>query len=256
MEGGKFLAGNQVLRWIRQALYRLRLLWDNTRSNRGRFGLTIGIVLALGYFVFAGVIPAVYVKKDYADGATFISLYSPAFRYPQFFGWITVLLLIRPVLYLTLLPGLKRVKDRISVLIVLSIISALMLLINIQSHNAAPFEVRADILQKDERLKNHFTMPGERTVEEKKYYQETMLGLLKDTDNWSAVRYLYYLSVFIQIFNVLFIFAVAGALTIHSLSPNSEHSYEFNEALVYCSLSMLVSIFMASNARRLQPSKA
>lgn len=235
------MTGNRASRLIRSALRRLRSWWDYIRRDRGRFGLVTGLWLALVYFVLAGLVPAAYVKKDYLDGATFVGLYSHVFRYPQFFGWITILLLIRPVLYLTSLPGLDRTADRLVMLIILVTFSALILMINIQSRNITPFEVDAGKFQTDERLKDHFKKAGDLTLEERVVYQDRMLKLLEDRKNWSTARYWYHVSIFIQIFNVLFIFVVTFALTIHGLAPNSDHSHEFREALVYCSLAILVS---------------
>lgn len=216
-------------------------MWlENTRQNRGRVGFIVGLVLAIVYFVLAGLVPAVYIQNRYTNGATFISLYSHAFRYPQFFGWMTILLLVPPVLYLTSLPGLKRAGDRLLLLFLLVLISTFILVIDTQSRNTAPFEVRAEILQHDDQLNNHFTKKALKG-EDKKAYEDKMLSLLKSRDNWSPARYLFYLSVFLQIFNVLFIFVVAGALSIRGLTPNSDHPYEFKEALIYCSLAILVS---------------
>jgi hypothetical protein len=87
----------------------------------------------------------------------------------------------------------------------------------------------------------YFSKPGARTREEREHYQATMLELLEDRNNWSAARYWCHLSILIQIFNVLFILVVAIALTIYGLRPDADHSYEFKEALVYCSLAILVS---------------
>lgn len=192
------------------------------------------------YYVLAGYVPADYVEKGYANGPAFIALYSPVFRYPQFFGWITIMLLIRPVLYLTSLRGFRGTRDRLLMLLFLVMLSVGILAVNMDSHNIAPFEVDASVLQADG-LTDHFTMTRDLTLKEKEVYQETMLSRLKDSKNWSTARYWYHLSVFIQIFNVLFIFAVTCALTVYGFTPDSGHSYEFKEALVCCSLAILVS---------------
>lgn len=234
------MVDNQAPHQIQHTRGRLRVWLENIRQNRRRAGFIVGLLLAIVYFILAGVVPAVYIQNHYANGATFISLYSPAFRYPQFFGWMTILLLTPPVLYLTSLPGLNRTRDRALVLFLVALISTFILVIDTQSNNTAPFEIKAEILQSDDQLKNHFTKK-ELKVEDKTAYQDGMLRLLKDRDNWSPARYLFYLSVFIQIFNILFIFVVTGALSIHGLSPDSDHAYEFKEALVYCSLAILVS---------------
>lgn len=234
------MVDNQAPHQIQRTRGRLRVWLENTRQNRRRAGFIVGLLLAIVYFVLAGLVPAVYIQNRYDDGATFVSLYSHVFRYPQFFGWMTIPLLTPPVLYLTSLPGLNRTRDRALLLFLVVLISTFILVIDTQSNNTAPFEVKAQILQGDDQLKNHFKKK-EMKGEEKKAYQDKMLGLLKDRGNWSPARYLFYLSIFIQIFNILFIFIVTGALTIHGLAPGSEHPYEFKEALVCCSLAILVS---------------
>lgn len=227
--------------WIQQAWLHLRTWWGDIRRDRDRFGRAVGLALAPVYYVLAGYVPAAYVEKGYANGPAFIALYSPVFRYPEFFGWLTIILLIRPVLYLTSLRGFREARDRLLMLLFLVAVSVGILMVNVDSRNIPPFEVDARVLQADGRLKDHFTMSRDLTPKEKEVYQETMLTLLKERKNWSTARYWYHLSVFIQIFNVLFIFAVTCALTVYGFTPDSGHSYEFKEALVCCSLALLVS---------------
>lgn len=197
--------------------------------------------IALVYYILVGYVPAAFIESRYTYGAIYVSLYSHVFRYPQFFGWITILLIIPPVLYLRSCTPLKEKKNRLIVLATILFISVLALAIAFQSANVAPFGVKPETLESNPLLCNHFTKDMH-TKEENNAYQEEILKLYKNRDNWSSARYLYYFAVSIQIFTMLFIFVVAGALCIYGRSSHSENTDEFKGALIYCSLTIMVAI--------------
>jgi len=213
----------------------------NPWTYKNQFGITVGVVLALLYYIFVGYVPAAFIESRYTYGAIYVSLYSHVFRYPQFFGWITILLLIPPVLYLRSCTPLREKKNRLIVLATILFISVLALVIAFQSANIAPFGVKPEILESNPLLCNHFTKQMH-TKEENNAYQEEILKLYKNRDNWSSARYLYYFAVSIQSFTMMFIFVVAAALWLYGDSPDSDNADKFKGALIYCSLTIMVAI--------------
>lgn len=207
---------------------------------KNRAGLISGIILALAYYLLAGLVPALNVKNHYPGGKTIVNLYAHLFHYGQFFGWISVLLLIRPVTYIAPLRGLNRWKDRLILLTFLLAISMFVVALDMHSQNIPPYEVRPEILEKDDRLRDHFTKT-QRSADDISYYEQSMAKLTKSRANWSMARYVHYLTVFIHAFTLLFLFFVVAALTVHGASAQSGDSAEFKISLVYCSLATLIS---------------
>lgn len=204
-------------------------------------GIVIGVLLALFYFILAGYVPIAYIQNGYTDGTTYVNLYSHVFRYSQFFGWLTILLLIPPVLYLTSDTPFRRAKRKLVLLAFILGLSLVLLALAFHSANVAPFGVKREQLQNDPRLSKHF-MKKAPTEVEREEYQKRMLELHQNRANWSTGRYLYYIAVFMQIFKMLFILFVAGALCFHRItSPQDARSSEFKGALLYCSLAILVA---------------
>jgi hypothetical protein len=201
----------------------------------------IGVVLALFYFILAGYVPAAYIESNYTHGTLYVNLYSHVFRYSQFFGWLTILLLIPPVSYLKLRTNIKPAKHRLLLFSLIFILSLVLLTLAFNSANVAPFGVKRQLAQSEPALKDHFAKPAPTEVERREY-QKRMLELHSDRTNWSAARYLYYLAVFIQIFTMLFILFAGVALCVHrGLSPHAAQSYKFKAALLYYSLAILVA---------------
>jgi hypothetical protein len=109
------------------------------------------------------------------------------------------------------------------------------------SANVAPFAVTPGRLKNEPLLREHFKKEAPTKVE-REAYQRKILELHKNRANWSTARYLYYAAVFIQIFKMLCILFVAGALCYHRItSPQDAHSSKFKGALLYCSLAILVA---------------
>lgn len=243
----------------------LRFLADFIRSHLGIF---VGVTLALIYFVFAALLPIVSILTNYEDGETFIKFYSHLYLYPAFFGWLTILLLIYPVKYLYSNKILIQRRFKILFLIIL-ILSVFMLMVDINSTNTAPFEIKANILESNPDLKDHFkTTPFDRNRkkisdeersrlsdesrkkydEERKKYDEanekyyyTALELIENSDNWSTSRFFHYISVFVQILSV-FITGFITLILVHSKFTDSvEDSYEFRAAYLCCSSVVLIS---------------
>jgi hypothetical protein len=207
-------------------------------KNRGV--IIVGVLLALFYFIVAGCIPAYNIQKSYKYGDIYVGLYAHVFRYAQFFGWLTILLLIPPVLFLRS-HILKRPKNRWLLLGIILVFSILTWSIAFRSANIAPFGVKPEILNDCPQLGEHFTKDRPPTMEENKNYQEMMQKLHENRGNWSTARYLYYVSVFMQMLNMFLIFFVANMLCLHGWTSNDAQSYEFKGALLYCSLAILVA---------------
>lgn len=243
----------------------LRFLAGFIRSHLSIFA---GIALALIYFFFAALLPIVSILTNYEDGITFIKFYSHLYLYPAFFGWLTILLLIYPVKYLYSNKILIQRRFKILFFIIL-ILSVFMLMVDINSTNIPPFEIKANILESNPVLKDHFkTTPSDRnrkkiTDEErsklseenrkkydedrKKYdeanekYYYTALKLVENPDNWSMSRFFHYISVFIQILSV-FMTGFITLILVHSKFTDSvEDSYEFRAAYLCCSSVVLIS---------------
>lgn len=217
-------------------------LWEvlsGTWKHKNLGIIIAGVLLALFYFILAGYVPAYNIQKSYTHGAIYVGLYAHVFRYSQFFGWLTILLLIPPVIFLTS-HILKRPKNRLLLLIIILVFSFLTLWISSHSANVAPFGVVQKKLNECPQLEKHFTNDAP-TKEESKAYQEMIQELYKDRANRSNTRYLYYGSVLMQMLNMLLIFFVASILCLHGWTSNDAQSYEFKGALLYCSLATLVA---------------
>jgi hypothetical protein len=212
---------------------------NTAQQNNIRTGFIVGL-LTLAYFIFAGLAPALYIQTHYTDGSSFISLYSHLYRYPVFFGWITIPLLIYPVKYLISVPTLKLIEFKNLIFFGLILVASLFVVADFLSQNIAPFEVKAEILQNDDQLKDHFTKKAPKD-DEKKAYQNKMLEMLKNISNWSIARYLHYTAIFLQVLNLLCIGFIAAALAVDRASADFKDSYKFKLALIYCSLAGLVS---------------
>jgi hypothetical protein len=197
-------------------------------------------LLTLIYFIFAGLAPALFIQAHYVHGSTFVSLYSHLYRYPVFFGWITIPLLAYPVKYLLSVKNLSLPKFKTLICLGLIAMATLFVIADVNSDNIAPFEVKAEVLQNDERLKDHFTKASP-NADEKQSYQNRMLELIKNRSNWSIARLLHYIAIFLQVLNLLAIGFIATGLTIHRTLPQGNDSAEFKLALIYCFLAGLVS---------------
>jgi hypothetical protein len=200
----------------------------------------VGATLALIYLLLAGYLPAYYIEKNYIDGEVFVSLYSHLFRYGQFFGWITVLFLIDPVFHL----WNKEKKDNKTFLIFVLVgflgLSAVVVVFDLQSTSVAPYEIKPEILQSDNSLRDHFTKK-ERSPEDKQLYETKTLELLKDRANWSFARYLHYTAIFLHAFSLLFILSIVVWLIIYGGSEEIRQTPEYKRSLVYCTYTILIS---------------
>lgn len=200
----------------------------------------VGAALAFIYFLLAGYLPAYYIQKDFIDGEVFVNLYSHLFRYGQFFGWITVLFLVHPVLHLWNTEKQNK-KTLFSILAIFIVISSAVVIIDFQSDNMAPHEIRPDILQSDDRLRGHFTKKGGHDESDKLLYQSLTVEILKDRANWSYARYLHYLAIFLHTFSLLFILSVVVWLIIYGSSKKIRENEDYKRSLVYCSYTILIS---------------
>ena len=228
LEEIKALSATQVFRNIRHRLQ---------PSGPQRTNLIVVLVM-LTYFILAGAAAVVCIQTQYENGGTFVSLYSHLYRYPVFFGWITIPLLAYTIKYLKSAPTV-RLNNR-KIFTILTIGAVLFVIVDLQSNNIAPFEIKAEIIQNDDQLKYHFTKePPE--PDEKLAYQNKMLELLKNRSNWSIARYLHYIAIFVQVLNLLCIGFVAIALIVDRTSKKFKDSSAFKIALTSCVLAALVS---------------
>lgn len=230
-----------IFRPIQLAGPKLRSLLSDLGKKKKLLIRIVGFVLAGAYFIFAGLLPDYYIHKHYADGHAYVNLYSHLFRYGEFFGWMTVLLLIPPVTYLASESSNIQIPWLL-VFVGVIVCSALGLLVDFQSENIAPHEIRAEIIENDPQLKYHFTK-GSRTEDDKTDYQRKTVSLIQERANWSVARYLHYLTIFIMTSQLVFIAVVVVALLKCGLTQRLKESPEFKMALVYCSLAILISYF-------------
>ena len=149
-------------------------------------GIVVGAVVALLYFILAGYVPAAYVQDSYRPyGALYVKLYPHVFLYPQFYGWLSILLLIPPVLYLKAHPNFARMKKGLlGMLAVVLVLSVMVFTIALCSSNVAPFGLKSELIEGEPPLREHFNKepPSEA---ERYYYQKRILELYADTGNWS-----------------------------------------------------------------------
>ncbi len=166
---------------------------------------------ALTYWVIGGLIPIALLHIEYGDRAiTYATIYGHFFLYPIFFGWIPALIVGYSFKYIYALLGSKRQRQKFWLGLASLSLIALTLEIHPSNSNIAPWEV------KHERLEslgfNTYFDSSEKTEVEKSKYQETMLAEIRDTRNWSKVRYAYFASFFVQAGTLLTIFFYCVAL--------------------------------------------
>ena len=148
-------------------------------------------------------------------------------------------MLAYPIRYLKSAPTVKLNYRKIFT--ILTIGAILFVIVDLQSNNIAPFEIKAEIIQHDVQLKYHFTK-GSPQPDERLAYQNKMLALVKKSSNWSFARYLHYIAIFVQVLNLLCIGFVAIALIVDRTSKKFiVNSPEFKIALTCCALAALVS---------------
>lgn len=166
---------------------------------------------ALTYWIIGGLIPITLLHNEYGDRATtYATIYGHFFLYPIFFGWIPALIAGYSFKYIYALLDSKRQRQKFWLgLITLSLI-ALALEIHPSNSNIAPWEIKHERLA-SLGFEKYFDSP-EKTETEKSNYQETMLAEIKNTHNWSNVRYAYFASFFVQAGTLLTIFFYCVAL--------------------------------------------
>jgi hypothetical protein len=231
-----------MLRPIWKAIYSLRSCLKSLQGNKNLLIIIAGVVLASAYFFFGGLLPDYYISTHYTEGHKIVALYSHLYRYCEFFGWLAVLLLIPAVTFLhSQKIDVRKNKFFILVALLLLILFPLAaVLIDQRSRNAAPHEVRPDIVESNPALKNHF-IKGPPTQEQKEAYQSMMNSLLKDKTNRSVARHLHYLTIYLLTLQLVAVGVVVVALLRFGPVQPPSQSSRYTSALVSCSLAIFVS---------------
>ena len=201
-----------------------------------------GVVLAGAYCFFGGLLPDYYISTHYTEGRKIVGLYSHLYRYCEFFGWLAVLLLIPAVNFLySQKTDISKNRFFIFVaLLLLILFPATTVWIDQQSTNAAPHEVRPDIVESNPALKDHF-INGPPTREQNDAYQSTMNSLLKDKPNRSAARPMHYFTIYLLTLQLVAVGIVVVALLRFGPAGSVSQSSQYTSALVSCSLAIFVS---------------
>jgi len=210
------------------------------------------------YWLCAGLIPLLTVLNEfgYSIGFTYARFYSPLFFYPVIFGPITVYFFLRPFFFLLRLHKDQRLGLSIRTLLLFVVLMSISVTAVEFSGRAAIWEIKKPAiestiqeLRKNGRISeirdwdnfiDHFSKhPKDPAFNEfgvSEQYREAKLKLEKTRkdfstiveyaarkpSNWSATRYTYFLSFFIQQTAMLLLFLTISFLSMPKLKEEIE----------------------------------
>ena len=141
--------------------------------------------------------------------------YAHLFLFPVFFGPFVVFLLVPVASYVLCTPEIRRHRKAVAVLIVL-----LTLLVTVADGffgNHAIWEISDAVTT--ESMSSHFKEPSPDTAEG---YADSINSHIHIVGDWSLVRYLYLVSLFVQTFVMLTFFLVLSVLALHDPENSAE----------------------------------
>jgi hypothetical protein len=161
---------------------------------------------AIGYFLVCGLIPCTLVYVSYEKATTYLSLYSPLFLYPLFFGWIAALLMQQA--YQRHLSGVLATERKLAFWSGVLVFTVIFFCLEVIGPPAV-WEAPPSAVDSDPFLRDFLESTAHSPTDRQQYQVKlgALIGGVQNWHNWPATRWAYFVSALGQASLLLVIFA-------------------------------------------------